>query len=123
MPIRSMASTENTPDPSPSSPTGTSEGAGGTAVAQRPAPVKPTPKQLPPYRVLLHNDDEIEMPHVVISLVELTPLDTARSTIVTLEAHNTGVALILVTHKERAELYQEQLRSKGLKVTIEPAEA
>lgn len=120
MPIRSMASTENTPDSTPSSPTETS---GGAAVAQHPAPVKPTPKQLPPYRVLLHNDDEIEMPHVVMSLVELTPLDTARSTIVMLEAHNTGVALILVTHKERAELYQEQLRSKGLKVTIEPAEA
>ena len=34
----------------------------------------------------------------------------------------TGVALLLTTHKERAELYQEQFQSKGLTVTIEPAE-
>ena len=38
------------------------------------------------------------------------------------EAHETGIALLLVTHKERAELYQEQFQSKGLTVTIEPAE-
>ena len=38
------------------------------------------------------------------------------------EADDTGVALILTTHKERAELYQEQFTSKGLVVTIEPAE-
>ena len=33
-----------------------------------------------------------------------------------------GVALLLVTHKERAELYADQFQSKGLTVTIEPAE-
>jgi ATP-dependent Clp protease adaptor protein ClpS len=33
-----------------------------------------------------------------------------------------GVALVLVTHKERAELYVEQFASKRLTVTIEPAE-
>jgi ATP-dependent Clp protease adapter protein ClpS len=40
----------------------------------------------------------------------------------TVEADKTGVALLLVTHKERAELYQEQFQSKGLTVTIEPTE-
>ena len=39
----------------------------------------------------------------------------------TLEAHNAGVSLLLTTHKERAELYQDQFKSKGLTVTIEPA--
>ena len=38
------------------------------------------------------------------------------------ECHETGVALLLVTHKERAELYREQFQSKNLTVTIEPAE-
>jgi ATP-dependent Clp protease adapter protein ClpS len=38
------------------------------------------------------------------------------------EADKTGVALILVTHKERAELYKDQFESKGLTVTIEPDE-
>jgi ATP-dependent Clp protease adapter protein ClpS len=42
--------------------------------------------------------------------------------VVTREAHNTGVALLLVTHKERAELYVDQFKSKSLTVTIEPAE-
>ena len=32
-------------------------------------------------------------------------------------------SLLLTTHKERAELYQEQFTSKGLTVTIEPAES
>jgi ATP-dependent Clp protease adapter protein ClpS len=40
----------------------------------------------------------------------------------TVEAHETGVALLLTTHKERAELYKDQFESKGLTVTIEPAE-
>ena len=33
------------------------------------------------------------------------------------EADKTDVALLLTTHKERAELYQEQFTSKGLTVT------
>ena len=35
-------------------------------------------------------------------------------------AHKTGVSLILVTHREHAELLQEQFASKRLTVTIEP---
>jgi len=77
--------------------------------------------QLPPFRVLLHNDDVNDMGYVVRTLIELTPLDKTRSIEVTLEADATGVALLLVTHKERAELYQQQLKSKGLTATIEPA--
>jgi len=38
------------------------------------------------------------------------------------EAHKTGVALLLVTHKERAELYAEQFATFKITVTIEPAE-
>ena len=36
-------------------------------------------------------------------------------------AHNTGLALLLTTHRERAELYVEQFHSKKLTVTIEAA--
>ena len=77
--------------------------------------------QLPPFRVLLHNDDVSAMEVVIDTLVELTPLSLERAVEVMLEAHRTGVALVLVTHKERAELYQEQFTSKKLTVTIEPA--
>jgi ATP-dependent Clp protease adapter protein ClpS len=39
----------------------------------------------------------------------------------TIEAHDAGVALLLVTHRERAELIQEQFQTRGLTVTIEPS--
>ena len=95
-----------------------------TAVANRPAPAPSKPKldELPPYRVLLHNDPISEMGFVITTLVELTPLNHERAVHVMLEAHKTGVGLVLVTHKERAELYQEQFQTKRLTVTIEPAE-
>ena len=90
--------------------------------AQKTRPKKPPAKQLPPYKVLLHNDDKNTLEHVILTLLELTPLDVDRCKQVTLEADKTGVALVLVTHKERAELYVDQFKSKSLTVTIEPAE-
>ncbi|MBC7785192.1 MAG: ATP-dependent Clp protease adaptor ClpS [Burkholderiales bacterium] len=92
----------------------------GTATKSKPA-LKP-PKPLPLWKVLLHNDDKNDMKFVMSSILELTPLTEQDALLRMKEAHDTGVALILVTHKERAELYQEQFQSKGLVVTIEPAE-
>ena len=53
--------------------------------------------------------------------VSLTPLNLEAAVQRTLEAHTAGLALLLTTHKERAELYRDQFKSKGLTVTIEPA--
>src|SRR5271170_5617637 len=86
------------------------------------APQKKPPKPLPPWRVLLHNDDKNDMPFVIETIVMLTPLNRQDAELRTNEADKTGVALLLVTHKERAELYKDQFESKGLTVTIEPAE-
>jgi ATP-dependent Clp protease adaptor protein ClpS len=77
---------------------------------------------LPPYRVLLHNDAHNDMVYVVESICDLTPLPPQRAAAVMLEAHRTGVGLMLVTHRERAELYVEQFASRDLKVTMEPTE-
>lgn len=95
---------------------------GETATATKTRPAPPRVDRLPPYRVLLHNDDVNTHLDVVDALVELTPLNRQRATLVMLEADATGVALVLVTHKERAELYRDQFRAKTLTVTIEPAE-
>jgi ATP-dependent Clp protease adaptor protein ClpS len=92
---------------------------GGTAT--KPAPKKDPPGQLPPWKVLLHNDDKNDVGHVIGTIVELTPLNKQEAELRTKEAHRTGVALLLTTHKERAELYQDQFQSKGLTVSIEPA--
>jgi len=58
----------------------------------------------------------------VESICDLTPLAPQRAAAVMLEAHRTGVALMMVTHKERAELYVEQFRTRKLRVTMEPVE-
>ena len=100
---------------------------GSTATAKpkraaKPAPKKKPPGMLPPWKVLLHNDDKNTMQHVIRTIVQLTPLNEQDAERRMTEAHRTGVALLLVTHKERAELYKDQFESKGLTVTIEPAE-
>jgi len=87
---------------------------------KKPAPKKGPPGILPPWKVLLHNDDKNDILYVVDTIVELTPLNKQDAEIRTVEAHQSGLSLLLTTHKERAELYQEQFTSKGLVVTIEP---
>ena len=107
--------------------TGREDSNSGTATAKPKRSPKKNPQQkppqpLPPWKVLLHNDDKNEMGFVVRTVMELTPLKEQEAALRTLEANDTGVALLLVTHKERAELYKDQFESKGLTVTIEPAE-
>jgi ATP-dependent Clp protease adaptor protein ClpS len=91
-----------------------------TTTAVAPAKTRPRPKTLPPYRVLLHNDDVNDMLHVVEVVFRLTPLSVEEAVERMLEAHHSGVALLLVTHRERAELYAEQFATFSLMVTIEP---
>lgn len=97
---------------------------GGTATATKPRPAPPKREvgHLPPWRVLLHNDSVNDMLYVVESIVALTPLGRQEAVKRMMEAHITGLSMLLVTHKERAELYRDQFRSKRLTVTIEPAE-
>lgn len=99
---------------------------GSTATATKSAPKqtpKPQPpKMLPPWKVLLHNDDQNDIDYVVLTVMSLTTLNQQDAIERTVEAHESGVALLLTTHKERAELYRDQFGSKGLTVTIEPAE-
>jgi len=101
-----------------------SDGSGATVVApaKKPQPPIRKPKKLPPFNVLLHNDDVNTVDHVIKSIVRLTTLDPQQAVLRTLEAHETGVALLLTTHKERAELYCEQFASLSITVTMEPAE-
>ncbi|GMU20889.1 MAG: hypothetical protein AMXMBFR13_09850 [Phycisphaerae bacterium] len=84
-------------------------------------PQKRAPRLLPPWKVLLHNDDVNELHRVVEAVYQLTPLNREQSLARTQEAHSTGVSLLLITHKERAELYVEQFQSCGLVVTMEAA--
>ena len=108
-------------DPSSGEPSGGSGDVDtATQILPKKAPTRPKPRRLPPYKVLLHNDDVSTFEHVILSIVELTPLTTESAFEKTLIAHDQGLVLLLVTHKERAELYQEQFTSVKLTVTIEP---
>ncbi|MHC5003122.1 MAG: ATP-dependent Clp protease adaptor ClpS, partial [Planctomycetota bacterium] len=94
-------------------------GSTATATATRPAP--PRVDRLPPWNVLLHNDDVNDMVYVVDTIVELTTLDRQEAIARMLEAHVRDLTLLLSTHREHAELLEERFSSKRLTVTIEPA--
>ncbi len=92
---------------------------GGTAVL--PVAPAPKPRRLPGWAVLLHNDDANEITFVVRCVVEIARLPVPEALDRTVEADKAGLALLVVTHREHAELLQEQFTSRGLTVTIEPA--
>lgn len=80
-------------------------------------------KPAPRYRVLLHNDPVNTMEYVVKTLRQVVPsLSEEDAIAVMLEAHNTGVGLVIVCDLEPAEFYCETLKAKGLTSTIEPDE-
>jgi ATP-dependent Clp protease adapter protein ClpS len=88
----------------------------------RPTPAPKTPTEaLPPWNVLLHNDEVNDMGFVVESLCRFARLSVPAATRCTMEAHKKGLSLVLATHREHAELVAEQLTSLRLTVTIEPA--
>lgn len=106
------------PEAAQSVPIPIEEGSQSTAVKTRPAP--PKVDRLPPWNVLLHNDDLNDMGYVVEAIIMLTSLRPECAIERMFEAHKTGMALLLSTHQEHAELLQEQFASKGLVTTIEP---
>ncbi len=79
-------------------------------------------RRLPPWNVLLHNDDVNDMAYVAGTITELTTLGHHDAVLRMIEAHNRGLSLLLQTHREHAELLQEQFTSKRLTVTIEPVD-
>jgi ATP-dependent Clp protease adaptor protein ClpS len=77
---------------------------------------------LPPYAVILHNDDVNDMAYVVRSLLMCVPeLEAERAMEIMLEAHLHGQAHVIACPLERAELYRDRLQSRGLTATIEKA--
>jgi ATP-dependent Clp protease adapter protein ClpS len=101
----------------------TNERRGGTATATRThaRPGPPRMDKMPPWKVLLHNDDVNDIGYVVDTILELTALTPQMALLRMLEAHHAGLSLLVTTHREYAELLQEQFQSRRLAVTIEPA--
>ena len=77
-------------------------------------------KKSPKFKVLLHNDPVNSMEYVADSLREVVPQLSEQDAIsIMLEAHNTGVGLVIICDLEPAEFYAESLRAKGLTSSIE----
>jgi ATP-dependent Clp protease adaptor protein ClpS len=78
-------------------------------------------KLLPPYKVILFNDDYNDMDYVVFVLLHtINNLSQQEAEYIMLTTHLTGSAVVVVCPKETAEYYQERLLGYGLTATIEP---
>ncbi len=105
--------------PVPSATSSPGNNPGGAAVMDR--ATERVRKPSPRYRVLLHNDPVNSMEYVVVTLRQVVPSLSEQDAIaVMLEAHNTGVGLVIVCDLEPAEFYCETLKAKGLSSSLEP---
>ncbi|KAI4313958.1 hypothetical protein L6164_026901 [Bauhinia variegata] len=79
-------------------------------------------KMAPPYRVILHNDDDNKREYVVQVLMKVIPgmtLDNAVN--IMQEAHYNGLSVVIICSQADAEEHCMQLRGNGLLSSIEPA--
>jgi ATP-dependent Clp protease adaptor protein ClpS len=68
-------------------------------------------RRVPPYNVILENDDFHSFEFVVETLMKVLRCDEQRAYVLTLQAHTSGRAVIWTGPKEVAELKCEQVRS------------
>ena len=107
---------------------------------QRPAPqkgkAKPSPKPrndtLPPFNVVLHDDDHHTYEYVIEMLKSVFAHPEERGFKLAKEVDETGRVIVFTGHKELAELKREQVQSYGrdkrlatskggMTATVEPA--
>ena len=94
-----------------------SENSNKALLEKKPSELK---NKSPKYKVLLHNDPVNSMEYVTNTLQEVVPQLSEQDAIsIMLEAHNTGLGLVIVCDLEPAEFYSESLKSKGLTSSIE----
>ena len=97
-----------------------------TSAPVREAPTA-TPKHsfrvewLPPHKVVVHNNDHNTFDEVIAVLMAAVPgMALTLAIAYTYEIHLTGAAVVFVGDVEEAETCARQIRSIGLKVTVEP---
>jgi ATP-dependent Clp protease adaptor protein ClpS len=112
--------------------------AGATTVAEAPAKPKPArkkkPRQLPPFNVVLLDDDDHSYEYVIEMLLAVFAHPEEKGFQLAKEVDTTGRVIVLTTHKEMAELKRDQIHAYGtdhriatckgsMSAIIEPAEA
>jgi len=88
----------------------------------RPPCSGPRPGPLPLWNVVVHHDEANDVTEVIEQMVALTRIAKDRAINAVLEARRSGRAVLLTTHRERAELYERQLAHGNVTVTLEAAD-
>ncbi|MDB5351119.1 MAG: hypothetical protein JWN86_2366 [Planctomycetota bacterium] len=70
-------------------------------------------RQLPPYNVIVLNDEEHTFEYVIDLLAKLFGHSLATAEALTWKIHASGRAIVYTTHKEKAELKRDQVLSYG----------
>jgi ATP-dependent Clp protease adaptor protein ClpS len=94
---------------------------------------KRKPAQLPPFHVILLNDDDHSFDYVIEMLSVLFAYPPEKGMTLAKEVDTEGRVIVLTTHKEMAELKRDQIHAYGvdprvavckgsMSATIEPAE-
>ena len=94
---------------------------------------RPKPKQLPPYNVILLDDDDHSYEYVIEMLGVVFTYEPEKGFQLAKEVDETGRVIVLTTHLERAELKRDQILAYGadprmsrsktsMRAVIEPAE-
>lgn len=78
-------------------------------------------RRQPPYHVILHDDDQHTWAFVIGMLRDLFGMSYEKAYKHTHEVHYEGVSIVCTTTLEHAELKRDQIRSKGMSASIEPA--
>ena len=92
------------------------------------------PRSLPPYNVVLLDDNDHSVEYVMVMLKQLFSIPHEAGYMLAMEVDANGRAVVLTTHKERAELKREQIHAYGpdqaiatckgsMSAYIEPADA
>lgn len=74
---------------------------------------KKNPKKLPPYNVILWNDDDHSFEYVIEMLFRLFAHPVEKGFELAKQVHEQGKTIVATTTKELAELKQEQIHAFG----------
>ena len=119
---------EKDPPPPPPAPPAATEpsapGAGGAATAEKEnqktrAPARPRQDKLPPYNVILLNDDDHTYAYVVEMLGKLFGYNEQKAFKMAEEVDTRGRVIVMTTHKEKAELKRDQILGFGADARME----
>jgi ATP-dependent Clp protease adaptor protein ClpS len=84
-----------------------------SAVAEPEVEQETRTRRLPPYNVIILNDEDHTFHYVIELLIKLFAHSLPRAKELTWQIHTRGRAIVYTTHKEKAELKRDQVLAYG----------